>query len=98
MVKIDAEKSVSALLLLTAFSEIDQRDLSQRGGIDRSQGQRLDRSRYLTRNTALLVGFSKDPGPARLCWRKAGTERGGWKPIDPSQSNVMYRIAIPVNE
>ncbi|UCD28356.1 MAG: hypothetical protein JSV03_14925 [Planctomycetota bacterium] len=97
LIKILTNKPDSALLLLTTFDDVDQWQIKQKGQeIGRSQGQRLDRSSVLTKDTALFVGFSEDPGPARLCRRKPGTSTGSWKAIQPSESHIMYRIKIPI--
>lgn len=94
--KIDVrgDKFTNAMLLLTFFDEIDQADAGYHR-LDRSQGRVLDRSSDLTLDTALFVGFANDPGPARLCWRRSGSN-GKWKPIDPDQSRTMYRFTIPI--
>ncbi len=91
-VSLDAVKN--ALLLLTFYEELDQWESSLRR-LDRSEGRVLDASQLLTRDTALFVGFSNDPGPARLCWRRAASN-GKWKPIEPDQSRTMYRFTIPI--
>jgi len=91
LVEIDADSFTRALLLLSTYEGI------RRGqSVRRSQGQRLDCLSRLTTDTALFIGFSRDPGPARLCWRKPGAPGTGWKPIHPSRARVMYRIAIPI--
>ncbi len=96
-IKIDAGTFASALLLLSTFGELDPGQFEDGSpAVVRSQGQRLDRWSYLTRDTALFVGFSRDPGPARLCWRKPGAAGTRWRPIHPSRACVMYRIAIPI--
>ena len=96
-IELDTETFTSAMLLLSTFDKIDMRKLSQSNQtVMRSQGRRLDRSLDLTNNVALFIGFSRDPGPARLCWRKPGANRDAWRPIHPSRARVMYRIAIPI--
>ncbi len=97
-IKPNPEQFKSALLLLTTYDEIDTRQFAQNmRGIQRTRGAQLDRSAHVTRETALLVGFTSiDAGPARLCWRTARTSSGGWKPIQPTESNVMYRFLIPL--
>ncbi len=94
-VRLDVTKFTSALLLMTTFDEIAQQDmLRENQEICRSRGQRLDRSSLLRGDYALLLGFSDDPGPARLCWRRG---EGKWRPVTPDQAHVMYRIEIPVS-
>lgn len=91
---VRSDRFTSALLLLTMFDELNMKvDAFRR--LDRSQGRLLDRSTAITRDTALFVGFGNDPGPARLCWRRSGSNRA-FKPIEPSASRTMYRISIPV--
>lgn len=91
------ELFAKALLLLSLYEEVDvQRALAEGSEVHRSCGLDLDRSHYLLPQTALFVGFSRDPGPLRLCYRKS--DRGQWTPIAPSYADVMYRIAIPVRQ
>ena len=88
---------IKALLLLSVYEEVDiQRSVSEANEVHRSWGLDLDRSHYLLPRTALFVGFSRDPAPLRLCYRKS--DRGHWAPISPSYADVMYRIAIPVRQ
>jgi len=95
--KITQEHFVSALLLLTLYQEIDRDEILQNGyDLIRSQGQRLDSSDRLTRDTALFIGFSQDPGPTRLCYRLSGDSGRGFKAIKPGQADVVYRVAIPI--
>jgi len=96
-IRVKIEDVASALLLLTTFDTVDQSNQRTRGQeVGRSQGHRLDRSSHLTKHTALFVGFSRDPSPARLCWRKPRKTSGGWKAIHPDESYVMYRIEMPI--
>jgi hypothetical protein len=81
------------MLLLTTYEEMDTSTFAHTGQmIRRSQGQRLEDSLRLTRNTALFVGFSDEPGLARLCWRKPGSNRK-WNGTRPAGAQVMYRFA-----
>jgi hypothetical protein len=84
------------MLLMTTFDEIDPRALARSNDLDRTAGHVLDRSRAMTRNHALFIGFSTEPGPARLCYRKAGNDSGQWRDIEPDKSLVMYRISVPI--
>ncbi|MGQ9651659.1 MAG: hypothetical protein ACUVXJ_16265 [Phycisphaerae bacterium] len=94
--KIDvrSDKFTSGMLLLTFFDEINQADEGFHR-LDRSQGRVLDRSSELTRDTALFVGFANDAGPARLCWRRSGSNEK-WRPIEPDHARTMYRFTIPI--
>ncbi len=93
------EDHIKALLVLTVYNEIDTMRLLQEGNqLHRVYGLDLDRSDYLSPDEALLVGFSEDPGPARLCYRKARDGEGRWAAIAPSQADVLYRVAIPVKQ
>ncbi|GMU21754.1 MAG: hypothetical protein AMXMBFR13_18430 [Phycisphaerae bacterium] len=84
----------SALILASTFEDIPR---DQRSEVTLSQGWRLDRSRDLTRQTALFIGFSSDPGPAALCWRDPDNRQGRWRPIESEDGRVVvYRVAIPV--
>ncbi|GMV96046.1 MAG: hypothetical protein AMXMBFR83_04150 [Phycisphaerae bacterium] len=94
--RVDLGQLNNALMTLTIFDEIER---SARVQMARSQGQQIDRSLKLNNRTALLVGFSEDPGPAWLCWRTPGEARGRWRAI-PSENDrrVVYRITIPIGE
>ncbi|NLX13045.1 MAG: hypothetical protein GXY44_05230 [Phycisphaerales bacterium] len=92
--RVDVTKYASALMLMTTFDELPQHEMiKENQEIGRSRGQRLDRSSLLRGNYALLLGFSTDPGPARLCWRRG---EGKWRPVTPDRARVMYRIEIPI--
>jgi hypothetical protein len=98
-VELDTETIATVVLLLTTFEEIDPYELDQRQRlVTRSIGTRLDRSDRITRDQALFVGFGRDPGPARLCWRRPREEPGGWRALSPARSRVVYRMAIPIEE
>jgi hypothetical protein len=87
---------ISATLLLTTFDEIDPESLSGNWEVGRTAGHTLDRSLAMTRNHALFVGFSREPGPARLCYRKSEASSMRWRDIEPDESLVMYRISVPI--
>lgn len=97
--RIDPSRFAKTMLLLSTFEEINPRTLAEgHESVRRSRGQDLDRSIHLTRGTALFVGFAGQPGPARLCYRKAGGDADDWDPLEPDRATVMYRIMIPVSE
>ena len=48
-----------------------------------------------TRDTAVLIGFARDPGPTRL-FRRTGERRYRMIEPEPEYSWTMYRIRIPV--
>lgn len=88
---------VPPLLLLTFYSELLGSNLMRdEASPFRSQGQDLEMSTQVQPGVALFVGFSEDPGPLRLCKRKPGSGPDAWKPIQPSESVVMYRVLVPV--
>ena len=88
----------AALLLMSLYDELDQNETHKSGfELLRSRGHELDRSAFLRQNTALFLGFSRDPGPARLCYRDAGTKQK-WAALQPAQADVVYRITVPIAE
>ena len=93
--KVDESSAVSALKLLSFYGEIEPTTLDRRS-IERSTGREIDCSDRLSRQTALFVGFSRDPSPARLCGRVSGGNDNEWEPYKVSRSLVMYRVWIPV--
>lgn len=95
--KVTADLSEAALLLLTSFQEFKPASNPQWGSrtLARTGLSELDLSNLITRDTALLVGFSDSSGPARLCYRPAGSRRS-FRAIRPSASLTMYRILIPI--
>lgn len=94
-VKVDEKSVVSALLLLTFYSEIDPDTLANRG-VFRPIGSNLDCSDRVFPGSVLFVGFSHDRGPARLFGRESGRESDKWDAYSVSNSLVMYRVWIPV--
>ncbi len=88
-----------ALLVLTFHSEIDvRRMVSEHYEVIRHYGHRLDRSAQVMRDTALFVGFSRSPGPVRLCYRRSERSQDPWRAITPSEPEIMYRIAVPIQD
>lgn len=86
-----------ALLVLTIQNEINPRRLvGQQYEVIRQYGHRLDRSAQVMRDTALFVGFSQTPGPVRLCYRRSDRPQDPWRPIPPTEPEIMYRIAVPI--
>jgi len=95
--KVTADISEAALLLLTSFQEFKPAINPQWGSssLARTGLSGLDLSNLITKDTALLVGFSDSAGPARLCYRPAGSRRS-FRAIRPSASLTMYRVLIPI--
>lgn len=93
--KLDMGRITDALMLVSTFDDIN-RDM--RVQVARSQGQQLDRTMTMTRETALLIGFSDDAGPAVLCWRTPGSHPGRWRSLTSEEAGrrVVYRVNIPV--
>jgi hypothetical protein len=95
-VKVDEKSVVSALLLLTFYSEIEPNTLASRGVV-RPMAANLDCSDRVSENNALFVGFSRDRGPARLFGRNSERrESDDWDAYSVSNSLVMYRVWIPL--
>jgi hypothetical protein len=97
--EVTPDMLTNPLLLGATWSELDPATFGERGmPLQLTHALELDRSAHLTKDSALLVGFTqKDRGPVRVCVRNTGELTGGWRAIDPSESSVMYRFAIPVN-
>jgi hypothetical protein len=97
--EIDPENYDKALLLLTTLREYEP-DTSGTGfgGLDleASHARTLDRSELLTRDTALLVGFSKEAGPVRLTMRSSKRKRNGFETREPREARTMYRVLVPM--
>lgn len=97
--QIDPRNYDKALLLLTTWTEYDPTLVAvplQAYELLAGHLRRLDLSGNLTRNRALLVGFTREPGPARLCVRPGGKKRRDFEPIEPSEARTMFRISLPV--
>lgn len=92
-----------AMLLATTVGELDPGALkgltAQLGGVtqtwSRDRLRWLDLRRDFSPDTAVLIGFAKDPGPVRL-FRRHGTQR--YHPVEPESeySWTMYRVRLPV--
>ncbi|QOJ03200.1 MAG: hypothetical protein HRU71_06735 [Planctomycetia bacterium] len=82
---VDSEYN-SALLL--SFSDLIREDSNGRSAVRRTHGRSLDCSRLLTPTTALLIGYSREPGPAVLEVDRVA--------LKPNQSRTIYRFVIPV--
>ena len=95
-IEMSTDQFTSAMLLMTTFDEIDPDSISRNRELGRTAGHGLDRSLAMTRDHALFVGFSEQPGPARLCYRKSQTGSRKWRDIEPDESLVMYRISMPI--
>ena len=89
----------NAVLLLTVLSDYDPVSfgLTTWGVMTRfSRGRvrHLDMSDLLTARSAILVGFSEEPGPIRLGTR---TGDGGYEAADPDRALTAYRFVIPMS-
>ena len=100
--RLDIEGVQAELLLVSTFREYDgvlssgmRGALGSSTELARTYLRKLDVSELLTRDVMLLVGFSDAPGPARLCYRPAGTDRR-FRPTRPSRCLTMYRVLIPI--
>ena len=63
--------------------------------LSRDQLRQLDLREQLRPGSAMLIGFTDDPGPIRLFQREGNREYAALKP-EPEKSWTMYRIRIPV--
>lgn len=75
-------------LLLSVYNLIDPSGSTAAWNLQRSFGRRLDCSHWITRHTAVLIGFSMETPPAVLQIDRAN-ER-------PERALTMYRFLIPV--
>jgi hypothetical protein len=87
-----------ALLLLTTLEEYypGTLNVSQwNAGLELlpDRCRELDLSDRLTRNAMVLVGFTNDAGPVKLCTR---TGSGKYERLMPTEAWTMYRVMIPV--
>ncbi|UCG31549.1 MAG: hypothetical protein JSU68_07760 [Phycisphaerales bacterium] len=97
--EIDPENYDKALLLLTTLREYEPETSGTGLGdpdMEATHGRTLDRSDLLTRDTALLVGFSKDAGPVRLTLRSSKKKQNGFETREPREARTMYRVLVPV--
>jgi len=91
----------AALLLCSMFSEYRPEPTTSptgqlrfaTGAVSAERCRHLDISSSIDTDTALFVGFSRDPGPARVCTR-TGDSR--YEPVHVLESVTMYRILIPL--
>ena len=99
-VKLGQEKN--ALLLATTVGEYDPaNDAGMAQALlgartwSRSRLRQLDLRKHLRRDTAVLIGFTDDPGPVRLFRSSNG---GTFSPLEPEPAHswTMYRIRLPV--
>lgn len=86
--RVPAADSEYISVLLLSFSDLIRADSNGRSAIRRTHGRSLDCSRLLTPTTALLIGYSKEPGPAVL-------EVNGVA-LKPNKARTIYRFVIPV--
>jgi len=92
----------NALLIASTVGDFDPASLAGHGFFGLGQAtftrdrlRSLDLRARLRRDTAILVGFTDDPGPVRLF---RGTGGGSYRPMEPdrSHSTTMYRVRLPV--
>ncbi len=83
-----ADSEYNSVLLLS-FSDLIRADSNGRSAVRRTHGRSLDCSRLLTPTTALLIGYSKEPGPAVLEVNRVG--------LKPNKARTIYRFVIPVD-
>ncbi|QDV89565.1 hypothetical protein RAS2_06350 [Phycisphaerae bacterium RAS2] len=82
-----ADSEYNSVLLLS-FSDLVRADSNGRSAVRRTHGRSLDCSRLLTPTTALLIGYSKEPGPAVLEVNRVA--------LKPNKARTIYRFVIPV--
>lgn len=75
-------------LLLSVYNLIEPPSKDDVWNLERSFGRRLDCSHWITKQTAVLIGFSQDTPPAVLQIGRAN-ER-------PERALTMYRFLVPV--
>lgn len=63
------------------------------GAVSSERCRQLDISALIDTQTALFVGFSRDPGPVTLCTRSG---KGAYRPAPIDKALTMYRIVIPL--
>jgi hypothetical protein len=97
--EIDPENYDKALLLLTTLREYEPETSGSGFGdpdLEATYARTLDRSDALTRDTALLVGFSRGAGPVRLAIRSSKRKRSGFEICEPRDARTMYRVLVPM--
>jgi hypothetical protein len=87
------------LLLMTVHADVDPMlyGLHAIYGLrhfSRARMRHLDMADHVQEDMALLVGFTNEGGPVRLCVRGAG--RTKYAPLDPEYAQTVYRFLIPV--
>ena len=96
-------KEQDALLLLSTIGDFDPGVIA--GGFGQMFGRKtwsrdrmrqLDLKDRLTTDAVILIGFSNEPGPIRLAYRRNG--RGDFRvvPVESGHAHTMYRIRIPI--
>lgn len=100
VINYDLSSVQNALLLVTVLSDLDPTMFQNHFGgsmaFSAERCRQLDLSDLLTRRTAIFVGFSNQPGPARLYARTGNRD---YRPIDPDPAHTvtMYRVLLEVN-
>ncbi|MCG3129987.1 MAG: hypothetical protein FLDDKLPJ_00734 [Phycisphaerae bacterium] len=89
----------ATLLLASTMEEVEPRtdQWGQPSVPSRQHVRHLELRQALRSDTAILIGFARDPGPIRVASRSAGSERD-FRVIEPREgaSWTMYRVRIPV--
>gem|GEM_PF-1519521 len=84
---LSTSQEYASLLLLSVFDLIDAPPSGQRAP-QRSHGRSLDCTHEITRETAVLIGYTDHAPPAVLTV--------GGRKLLPEKSRTMYRFVIPV--
>lgn len=94
---IDSDTVTDTLLMLSFMHELQPKSVAAEYATDfaRSRLRDIDLSDELYRNQGFIIGFSRDPGPIRLCTRSAGSDRA-FRPVNPRTARSMYRFAVPI--
>lgn len=94
---VDSDTVTDTLLILSFLNELEPKSASAEWASDfaRSRLRDIDLSNALTPQQAFVIGFTREPGPARICTRPAGSDRD-FRPVNPRSARTMYRFAVPV--
>ena len=84
---LSTSQEYASLLLLSVFDLLDAPPSGQRSP-HRSHGRSLDCTHQITRETAILIGYTEQAPPAVLM--------ANGRKLIPEKSRTMYRFVIPV--